>query len=306
MRLLFCVQRYGDDVAGGAEGACRGFAEGLAARGHDIEIATSAARDYVTWADYYDVGSSVVNGVTVHRFSVREPRTEAQFGPLSARVLGRPTSLAVQRDWLRLQGPDVPSMLEFVRAEAARFDAVVLHTYLYPTSALSAAVAAPRAPVVLHSAAHQEPMLALDIYDELFDRVDGISFYTPEERSLVETRFRPSALLEVIGTGVDLDQRGDGARFRLAYGIDGPLVLFVGRVDRNKGSDELVAYFHEYPPPASGGHARGRGATRSRARTGAGSGRHRLRRRADEARRVRGGRRIREPFLLRELLDRPV
>ena len=182
MRLLLCVQRYGDDVAGGAEGACRGFAEGLAARGHAIEVATSAALDYVTWADHYDIGTSVVNGVAVHRFAVRNERSEAQFGPLSARALGRPTSLAVQRDWVRVQGPDLPGMQEFLREEAARFDAVVLHTYLYPTSAVAVTAAAGRAPLILHAAAHQEPMLALDVYDNLFARVDGIAFYTPEEQ----------------------------------------------------------------------------------------------------------------------------
>ena len=253
MKLLMCVQRYGDDVAGGAEGACRVFAEGLARRGHAIEVATSAALDYVTWADHYEIGTSVVNGVTVHRFGVRNERSETQFGPLSARVLGSPTSLAVQRDWVRVQGPDLPDMREFLRTQAARFDAVVLHTYLYPTSALTVSVAACRVPVVLHSAAHQEPMLALDIYDELFERVDGLAFYTPEEQALVESRFRPTAIREVVGMGVGLDDGGDGARFRRRYGIDnGPLVLFVGRVDRNKGSDELVSYFSEFRRRAPG------------------------------------------------------
>jgi len=71
-------------------------------------------------------------------------------------------------------------MQAFLRSDAARFDAVILHTYLYPTSALAATVAAARTPVVLHSAAHQEPMLGLDVYDELFARVDGIAYYTPE------------------------------------------------------------------------------------------------------------------------------
>ncbi|MEO8697395.1 MAG: glycosyltransferase family 4 protein [Acidimicrobiales bacterium] len=247
MKLLLCVQRYGDDVAGGAESACRGFAEGLARRGHTIEVATSAARDYVTWADHYPTGASTANGVTVHRFGVRKPRSEAQFGPLSARVLGAPTSLAVQRDWLRVQGPDLPDMQEFLRADADRYDAVILHTYLYPTSALAVTVAACRAPVVLHPAAHQEPMLAFDVYEELFGRVDGLAFYTPEEQALVVDRFRPSAVREVVGVGVEANAKGDGARFRRHFGIeDGPLLLFVGRVDRNKGSDELISYFREF------------------------------------------------------------
>jgi len=53
--------------------------------------------------------------------------------------------------------------------------------------------------------------------------------------------------------GVEFDSDGDGDRFRRRYGIDNrALALFVGRVDRNKGSDELVSYFREYRRRAPG------------------------------------------------------
>src|SRR3546814_1932698 len=65
--------RFGPDVVGGSEAVMREAATGLAARGWDVEVLTTRARDHYTWADAYPPGTSVVDGVTVRRFElVRE------------------------------------------------------------------------------------------------------------------------------------------------------------------------------------------------------------------------------------------
>ena len=79
MKLLYVIQRYGDQIVGGSESACRHFAEWLVARGHEVDVLTSCAHDYVDWADEYPAGIEIINGVTIHRFPVVEPRKDKLF-----------------------------------------------------------------------------------------------------------------------------------------------------------------------------------------------------------------------------------
>ncbi len=85
MKTLFVVQRYGTHVAGGSEQCCRLFAEHLAARGHEVEVATSCARNYTDWANEFPAGEERINGVRVHRHprrptSSRRPVRSSQRG----------------------------------------------------------------------------------------------------------------------------------------------------------------------------------------------------------------------------------
>ena len=246
MRLLFVVQRYGAEVAGGAERHCRLFATRLAARGHDVEVVTTCARSYLDWANAYPPGTTRLEGVAVHRLPVARTRDMRLFGPLNGRVcLGRPpVALHVQQEWMRAQGPDVPGLGPWLDAEAGRFDAVVFFTYLYATTTGGLPRVAGRVPSVLHPTAHQEPPLALPLFDGVFRLPDAFAFSTEEERVLVEGRFRVSAPSAVVGIGFDLDAEGQGARFRREFGVgEAPYLVAVGRVDPAKGSDELFAFF---------------------------------------------------------------
>jgi len=249
MRLLFVVQRYGEQVAGGAELCCRHYATRLAARGHDVEVVTTCALSYVDWANALPAGTEVLDGVTVHRLPVVRPRNNDLFGLLNARtVAGRkPVPLYLQEEWMRAQGPLVEELVPWLADRAAGYDAVVFFTYLYYTTWAGLPVAAGRAPTILHPTAHDEPPLYLPLFDMVVRMPHAHGFLTEEEGDLVRRRFGVSRPSEVVGIGVDLDAAGDEAAFRHAFDLgDRPYIAYVGRLDPHKGTDELYDYFETY------------------------------------------------------------
>src|SRR3954470_3624631 len=73
-RIALVPPRYGPDVIGGAELVLREVAHGLTARGWEVEILTTCARDHHTWATHYPSGTSheetAAGTITIRRFPV--------------------------------------------------------------------------------------------------------------------------------------------------------------------------------------------------------------------------------------------
>ena len=72
----------------------------------------------------------------------------------------------------------------------------------------------------------------------------GLDKLTPEERDFTRRRYGerlPPAI--VTGMGVDAAIKGDAARWRRKHGIEGPFLLYAGRIDESKNCDLLLKYF---------------------------------------------------------------
>jgi glycosyltransferase involved in cell wall biosynthesis len=246
VKLAFVVQRYGAGIAGGSEMHCRQLAERLASR-HDITVLTTCARDYVTWENVHPPGVSTENGVRVHRFPVARPRNLKAFADLSDEVFDDLGSSPEREDaWFRANGPDAPALLDHLRAHGAEYDLVLFWAFRYAPSYFGLPLVAGRA--VLVPTAEEDPAVDLDVLPEFFARPAGYLFLTPEEEALVSTRAgRPLHPSRVIGIGLEPEHDphpSHGGIERL--GIPRDFVLYLGRVDRNKGCATLLEYFQEY------------------------------------------------------------
>jgi glycosyltransferase involved in cell wall biosynthesis len=248
MRVLFVVQRYGAEIAGGAEAACRMVAEHMVGE-HTVEVVTSCALNYTDWANHFAAGTSMVNGVAVHRLPVAMPRLHDRFGPVHFQLLRRrgPEPLALQQLWARLEGPWMPELVPWLRARCHDYDTIIFYTYLYPPAIFGLPAVAGRVPTIFQTTAHDEPPFHFPLFDTLFRHADALAFFTPEEQDLVQNRLgreRPSA---VTGIGIDLVEHGNQARFRRRLGIGTePYLIYLGRVDPMKGSIEGYEFFTAY------------------------------------------------------------
>lgn len=236
MRVAFVVQRYGDEVAGGAEALCRQTAQALARAGQEVTVYTTTARDYLRWAPYYDEGETVDDGVCVRRFAVEPPDPERAATLLRRLALGDGAA-GDERAWALAQGPVSPRLLGSLAA--GEDDVVALWTYLYATTQLAMALVAERA--ILVPLAHDEPMFRLGVTRGVVAMARGFAFLTAEERRLVDDVHgvgdRPWA---EVGAGLHPRADGDAATARTVRALPERFVLYVGRVDPAKGVDVLV------------------------------------------------------------------
>ena len=241
LRVAVVVQRYGADISGGAELHARYVAEHLAKHAQ-VEVLTTCARDYVSWRNEFAPGSEQVHGIPVHRFRVSQERTEVEFGRRSAQVFDQRHSLSAELAWLESEGPVCPDLIKQLEAWRTRFDFVLLFSARYYHAYHGARAVPERA--ILVPTAEREPSLGLSMFGPIFRGVRAIMYNSPEERALINSLSANDHVPGVVvGIGSEIPEQADPDRARQAFSLRNPYVIYVGRIDANKGCGELFDHF---------------------------------------------------------------
>jgi len=243
MKLACVIHRFGADIAGGSETHCRHVAEHLAAS-HDVTIVTTCAKDHLTWKNHYPAGESRAGGLRVLRFSVARPRDLHRFMDISDLVFADRASPAEQEQWFRENGPDAPELLDHLRRHGAEYDRLLFWSYRYYHSYFGLPLVARHA--VLVPTAEEDPLIRVDALDQLFSLPAGYVYLTPEEAELVGARAPARTPSTIIGCGLDPVARPPDVSRLADLGIEDPFVLYLGRIDPNKGCDSLMRNFLRY------------------------------------------------------------
>ena len=246
LSLAIVVQRYGADINGGAELHARYIAEHLAPHA-DIRVLTTCARDYLTWRNELPPGSTEINGIAVERFPVSRERARdlLEFGLHSTRVFHQHHSLDDELAWLDVQGPVCPGLLRRVADAGGEFDFVIAFSLRYPTAFHAARLAPDR--TVLVPTMEKESAMGLSLLPPVLRGVRAIMYNSLEEQhqlqALSGNQHVPGV---VVGIGSDIPADPQPARARARFGLTNRFILYVGRIDANKGCDELFALFQSY------------------------------------------------------------
>ena len=216
MRILFVVPRYGEEAEGDAPVRSRALAEGLAARGHEVEVLTTDALDPVTWEGVLSPGVVEMGGVRVRRFPVEAVRG----GPLAPRLLAH----------LRRHGQEAAAVVFFeLGAWTTGWD-LAIHPgrgLLVPAGTLDAGC-----------------------WDAIggaaFAHMRAVVFDTPEERDVaIRLLGRELPACVVVGRGVAAEAAAatpTDARAETTRGL-GAYVAFAGRLEAQDGCAVLVERF---------------------------------------------------------------
>jgi glycosyltransferase involved in cell wall biosynthesis len=238
------VPRYGQDVVGGAETLVRGLAEHLAASGSAVEVLTTCARDHLSWKNVLPAGATREAGVVVRRFPVG-PRDTRRHAWLQMRIL-RGSRLR-PREEARWAEESVGSteLFDHLARRGAEYDLVCFAPYLFGTTLRGVPLVPGRA--VLIPCLHDEPFAHLGIVRDTFQACRGFIFNSPPEAALAEKLYgigdRPAG---VVGLGFDPAPPADPAALRRRHGLEGPLLVYLGRKETGKNVPLLIEYALRY------------------------------------------------------------
>lgn len=244
-KIALVNQRYGSEVNGGSEYYTRQLAEHLIDR-YDVEILTTKALNYDTWENYYTEDVEEINGVRVRRFDVDKKRSVwgMRINGRIRRYFPRLREQAELR-WVEAQGPCSTGLINYIESNKDNYDVFIFVTYLYYSTAVGLEKVADKA--ILVPTAHDEPYIYFDIYRHIFEKAAGLIYLTPEEKDFVEKLFDVKNKPNVVsGSGVELPADINNDRYREKFNITDDYIIYVGRIDLEKGCKEMFEAFLQY------------------------------------------------------------
>jgi glycosyltransferase involved in cell wall biosynthesis len=240
MRIAFVLARYGRDLIGGAETLAKGLACESATKGLDVEVWTTCAMDFTTWANKLPVGTIKEDGILVRRFPVDKWCPENQQR-LSRRLqLQHGLDTTSEYDWV-FSGPHRTKLNQYILENADRFDAIITMPYIQTIPFDAAWLSGDN--VILVPCFHNELSAFMEPFRYLLEMVAGVVFISPEEArfavNVLGARIDHSA---VIGIGVENNQPLDTR----AANLDSPYLLYVGRLEQGKNIHLLYDFVRRY------------------------------------------------------------
>lgn len=249
-QIAIVVQRSHESIVGGSEALAWQYAN-LLSDEFKIDIITTTALNYITWANELPPGCETKQGINIYRFPVTIGRTEYWYH-LHQRLLREfhkpkynqiqssqiiPWSIALQEEFIRRQGPYSQTLLSFLKQRWNDYQSIIFTTYLYPTTYFGIPQV-PSSKVLLIPTLHDEPTAYLTAYKYMARKARFLVWLTNAEKLLGEKLWGelPS---EIISMAVETTLY---TPFTAKY----PYILYSGRIDSSKGCNDLINFFTQF------------------------------------------------------------
>ncbi len=244
MIFRFIIPWYGE-IPGGAELECRKTAEGLAARGHAVEVWTTTIKELDSnWnVPYHKEGIEKAAGVAVRRF--RSNVTDhGLFCRMNDKAL-RGERLSEDEEEAFLRESANSDRLCRALADEGKRGVTFAIPYCFGVT-VRASLANPDRTFMI-PCLHDEAYARFQVYTDLFRRVRGLVLHSAAERDLARSLHGvPEGKLRLLGEGVDMDLEPNPDRFHREHAPGRRFLLVLGRKDETKNTPEVVRFFSTY------------------------------------------------------------
>lgn len=265
--IAIVVQRYGMQVNGGAEMLVRMVAEKLIDK-YEITVLTTCALDYNTWQPFFDEGESYENGIKIIRFKNNQRNQQLQekfyskvkhspkvyirykifkwfkkWIPFNSKMNFKDKN---NIGWLINQGPESPQLLNYIKEHQNNFDVFMFSTSLYYPTALGILEVAEKSIILPNM--HNEASSFFPIYQLVMKSAQWIMYNSFSEKKFSETIFPlQHSKSEVAATGINLPNLLlKNKNVLQKFNITKPYIIYIGRIDKSKGCDELINFFKKF------------------------------------------------------------
>ncbi len=261
MNISIVVQRYGENINGGAELHARLLANKLSKK-HTITVLTTKAINCDHWKNEIEKDKETIDGIEVLRFK-SELKKHAKFRKVRRRVLKKTkfqkivkkiglyetldskgmfkTTAEDFKKWLKYQGPYCSSLIEYIKKNKDKYDIFLFFTYLYYPTNVGLPLVAEKS--LLIPTAHDEEAFYIKGYNTLFENSRFIMYNSTSEKMLVESTYPNSKKIknEIAGVGIDNFEVQ-----KKTLSVPYEYIIYIGRIDKAKNADELIDWFTKY------------------------------------------------------------
>jgi glycosyltransferase involved in cell wall biosynthesis len=241
--------RYGDDFAGGAEWSLRRIATALSLAGHSVEVFTTCTRSENTWSNELAPGTTWEDDIPAHRFRLgAHDRSRHLDSVWAIHEGGGKVSAEIEQAYLdhSLHSPD---LIEALRQRLDHFDAIIVGPYLLGLT-WDIARTFPEKTLLL-PCFHDEPIAHMSVWPDVYERVAGILYHSPEEQELAQSGLglnHPNA--QVIGTWLNSfsepERPARGNEIPPSLGARARNIVYCGRYSQHKELPTLLDYARRY------------------------------------------------------------
>ena len=265
MKVALIVQRFGEDIIGGAESHAFQVAKQLSeSLGWTVHIYTTTAFSYQTWSHFYPEGKELIHNLEVYRFRSRIQRWPKVFklynrlfapllvywGKHPQRIprLFNPFLRLLETLWFILQGPWCPSLVEALAHKKNDYDQFIFFTYLYYPTVFGFPVVQEKA--VLVPLAHTESPLSFPRVRSLLKMSKRLLANSEVEKELIIQKGLSSpSQVDVVGCGLDdvyFKTKISEVPHIQIPGLKAPYVTYLGRISKGKGVSRLIQFFLQF------------------------------------------------------------